>query len=142
MDGIRIGANGCAGFTRTSWRSDFPNPRVWRIRATFPASPIEPNPLQRIEIDVLETSCVDHVILGVRARTVERRYAAEAAEVVERPSSTKLVRRKSVLALEKVESIGRYHVMKVPLATADRAIAFANLAQVRSNLEPDAAAVT
>jgi hypothetical protein len=62
--------------------------------------------------------------------------------MMECPSSTELVRRKGVLALEKAESIGRNHVMEVTLATAYRAIAFANPVKVRSNLELHAAAVT
>src|SRR5262245_59603132 len=112
------------------------------IWTTLPTLPVEPNALQTIQIDALQTPCVDHVVRRVRARAVERRCPAEAAELVECPLSTELVRHKGILALEKAESIGRDHVMKVTLAAADRAIAFANAVKVGSNLELHAAAMT
>ena len=49
--------------------------------------------------------------------------------------------RKDLLALEKAESIGRHHVVKIAFAAADRAIAFADPGEVRANLELNAAAV-
>ena len=58
------------------------------------------------------------------------------------PAGTESVGRKSVLALEELESIGRYHVMKVTLAAADRAVTFANPVKVCSDFELHATAVT
>ena len=62
--------------------------------------------------------------------------------MMECPSGTELVRLKGILALEKPESIGRYHVMEVTFAAADRAISFANSVKVSSNFELHAPAVT
>jgi hypothetical protein len=55
---------------------------------------------------------------------------------------TELIRREGVFALEQTESIGRYHVVEVPLTPADRAVALAYARKVRTDLKPDATAMT
>src|SRR5262249_29872973 len=84
----------------------------------------------------------DHIGHRGCDRWIARSHAAEATEMMECPSSTELVRRKGVLALEKTESIGRNHVVEVALASTNRTIAFTHACKVCSNLEPNTSAVT
>ena len=72
----------------------FPDARVRGVEAQFPALPVEGNPLDGIEIDAVKATGVDHVIGGIRSRTIERSNAAVAAEVVQRALGAELIRRK------------------------------------------------
>ncbi len=61
---------------------DLPDSRVWCIGTNLPAEAIEANALQGVQINTFEAPYVDHVVLGLRARTEEGGDAAIAAEVV------------------------------------------------------------
>ena len=86
-------------------RSEIPDSLVRCVGSAFPVLPIESNSLQGILIDSFETPCVNHIVCGIRPRAIERRYAADAAEVMKRPSGTELVGHKGVLSPEETESI-------------------------------------
>jgi|SRR3990170_1137599 len=72
----------------------FPDARVRGVEAQFPALPIEGNPLDGVEIDAVKAAGVDHVIGGIRPRTIKSSDAAVAAEVVKRALGAELIRRK------------------------------------------------
>jgi hypothetical protein len=120
---------------------NFPDSRVRRIGTNLPAEAIEANALQGVQIDALETARVDHVVLGVGTRTVEGGDTAVATEVMECTTRAELIRRKGFFSLHEMESISRYHVMKVAPTLADRAIAFAHPRKLGSNLELDTTAM-
>jgi len=71
-----------------------PDARVWGVRAQFPACAVEGNSFDGIKIDAVKTAGVDHVIGGIRSRTIEGSNAAVAAEVVQRALGAELIRRK------------------------------------------------
>ena len=71
-----------------------PDACVRGVGAQFPALPIEGNPLDGIKIDAVKAAGVDHVIGGIRSRTIEGSNAAVAAEVVKRALGAELIRRK------------------------------------------------
>ena len=119
----------------------FPDARVRGVRAHLPALPIEGNPLDRIKIDVFKTAGVDHVIGGIRSRTIERSDAAVAAEVVKRALGAELIRRKISLPLDEMDPIRSDHVVEVALAPADGAVAFTHAGKLSANLEPNPSAV-
>lgn len=119
-----------------------PDARVRGVGAQLPALPIEGNPLDGIKIDAVKTTGVDHVIGGIRSRTIERSNAAVAAEVVQRALGAELIRREISLPLDKAEPIRGDHVVEVALAPANRAIAFTHAAKLGSNFKTDASAVT
>ncbi len=121
---------------------NLPDSLVRRIGTNLPAEAIEANSLQRVEINAFETARVDHVVLRIRARTVEGSDTAVAAEVMDRSPCAKLVRRKSFLSLHETESIWRYHMVEVTLTPADRAIAFAHPRKLGANLELDPTTMT
>lgn len=104
---------------------NLPDSRVRRLGTTLPAETIEANSLQGVEIDILQTTCVHHVVRRIGAWTVEGSDTAMATEVMERTPCPELIRRKVLLSSDEAEAIWRYHVMEVTLPTADRAIAFA-----------------
>ena len=114
-----------------------PYPRVRRIRTNLPVEAIELHSFQPVQINALETARLNHVVLGLRARTIEGCDPAVATEVMECSARTELIRCKSLLSLDETESIGRDHVVKVALTPADRAIAFADSCELGSNLELD-----
>jgi hypothetical protein len=118
-----------------------PDARVWGVGAQLPVLPIEGNPLDGIEIDAFKTAGVDHVIGGIRSRTIEGSDAAVAAEVVQRAIGAELIRRKISLPLDEAEPIRRDHVMEIALATADGAVALADAGELGSNLELNPSAV-
>jgi hypothetical protein len=116
---------------------DVPDSRVWCIGTNLPTEAIEANALQGVQINAFEAPRVDHVVLGLRARTVEGGDAAVAAEVVYRTPSTELICRQGVLSLQETESIRRDHVVEIALTPADRAIALAHPRKLGSDLELD-----
>jgi len=122
-------------------RLSLPDSRIWRIGTNLPAEPIEANSLQGLQINALEATRVDHIVRGVSARTIKRRHAAVAAEVMECPTGAELIRRQGLISLNETKSIWRYHVMEVTLAPANRAIAFAHPRQLGANLELNPAAM-
>jgi hypothetical protein len=136
-------ASGTLGISAESEVSllNLPDSLVRRIGTSLPVEAIEANSLQGFQIDAFETACVDHVVRGVGARTVEGRNTAVATEVMERTTRAELIRRKGFLSLNEMESIWRYHVMEVTLTLADRAIAFAHARKLGSNLELDPTAM-
>ena len=62
----------------------FPDARVGGVGAQLPVLPVEGHPLDGIKIDAVKAAGVDHVIGGIRSRTIERGDTAVAAEVVQR----------------------------------------------------------
>jgi len=119
-----------------------PDARVRGVGAQLPALPIEGNPLDGIKIDAFKTAGVDHVIGGIRSRTIEGGNAAVAAEVVKRALGTELIRRKISLPLDEAEPIRGDHVVEVALAPTDGAVALADAGKLGSDLKTDASAVT
>ncbi len=103
-----------------------PDSRVRRIGTNLPAETIEGNSLDEIKIDALKTAGVDHVVGGIRSRTIEGSNAAVAAEVVKRALGAELIRRKISLPFDEAEPIRGDHVVKVALTPSDRTIAFAH----------------
>ena len=108
----------------------------------FPALPIEGNPLDRVKINAIKTTGIDHVVGRIRSWTIKGGNAAVAAEVVKRALGAKLIRRKISLPLDEAEPIRGDHVVEIALAATDRAIALAHACKLGANLEPHAPAVT
>lgn len=72
----------------------------------LPTLAIEENPLDGVEIDAVEAASVDHVVVGIRARTIEGGNATVATEVVKRAFGAELIRRKISLALDEANLSG------------------------------------
>src|SRR5262245_5762098 len=80
------------------WRPEqlreLPDARVRGVRPQLPALPIEGDTLDEIQVDAFETTGVDHVVGGIRSRTIEGGNAAVTAELVKRALGAELIRRK------------------------------------------------
>ena len=120
---------------------NLPDSRVRRIGTNLPAETIEGNPLDGIKIDALKTAGGDHVVGGIRSRTIEGSNAAVAAKVVKRAPGAELIRSKISLPFDEAEPIRGDHVVEVALAPADGTVAFADAGELGSNLELDPSAV-
>ena len=118
-----------------------PDARVRSVRAQIPAFPIEANPLERVKVDAFKTAGVDHVVGGVRSRTIESSNAAVAAEVVKRAVGAELIRRKISVPLDEAEVIRGDHVVEIALSPTDGAVTLADTGELGSSLKTDASAM-
>src|SRR5579862_6930521 len=101
---------------RRSARRPAPDAVVRRIGAGAPALAVECHALDAGEIDVLQTTRVDHVGRRIEPGPIERRNAAVPAELMARATAAELVGLEVISAGDQAKPLRRHEVVQIALA--------------------------